>query len=1161
MSRIPRFIVTLGYILVFLILVIDAVLVSADLRTIVRTNVQVDQTRYLITEVERTLSLLKDAETGQRGYVLTGSPEYLVPYDTANHRLDQGLAEIDRLTKDDPAQNNLSLELRRIAAEKRTELAQTIALRRDQGFQAALKVVETDQGRLLMQEARKVVDQLQDVETRVLRQRLEDSQNAVQNSRISFGLTTGTALLLLLGVFYVERRDTLARARAAAALKKSESWLSTTLASIGDAVIATNDEGRVRFMNAVAEQLTGWTQEDAVGKPMDEVFCILNEYTRLPAENPMHRVLREGIVVGLANHTVLISRGGNETPIDDSAAPIKDDNGAVIGVVLVFRDVIERKLHEQQVLEQKRLAEFGRDIGLALTAEDELAPMLQRCAEATVKHLDGALARVWTVDETGTSLDLQASVGIDTHANGIPSRVAIGEHGIGKIAADKLPHLTNSLADNLVIAEQGWAGREGLTSFAGYPLVLEGRLIGVWGLFAKRELSELTLRAMESVAREFALGIERKNIVQSLLKSESRLWTTLNSIGDAVIATDAQGHVRFLNPIAEALTGWTQGEAVGRPMQEVFHILHEYTREETENPVHRVLREGIIVGLANHTVLIARNGEETPIEDSAAPIRDPEGNISGVVMVFRDVTDRRRQAVALRDREDRLQLAIRAADLGTWDYNATDGSLVWDDRCKALFGLSPDSEVTYDLFLEGLHPDDRERLRQLVQDLLDPSNRKELNVEYRAIGKQDGVERWLAARGRSYFDESGRPLRLVGTILDVTEAKERQEELKAAKEEAEQANKAKDQFLAVLSHELRTPLNPILLAVTSMLEGPVPDDEVRPNLEMIQQYVNLQARLIDDLLDVMRIVRGKMPLHWEVVDVHPLIEQAVHICRSEVFGKVLGLDLKLEAEQHHINADPTRLQQVFWNLIKNAVKFTEKGGRITIRTRNEADRLGYTDRLIIEVADTGIGIDDEAMRRIFDPFQQGESSITRRFGGMGLGLAISKGIVEGHGGLLTATSDGIGTGSVFRIELRTLPEPRLDATDRGTNAGEESEPKEMKPRSILLVEDEQATLRLMARLLRGLGHKVTTADNISAALQIERDEDIDLVVSDIGLPDGSGLELMRAIVARRGPVAAIALTGYGMEEDILRSRQAGFTAHMTKPIDFTKLEAMIRQLF
>jgi CheY-like chemotaxis protein len=299
-------------------------------------------------------------------------------------------------------------------------------------------------------------------------------------------------------------------------------------------------------------------------------------------------------------------------------------------------------------------------------------------------------------------------------------------------------------------------------------------------------------------------------------------------------------------------------------------------------------------------------------------------------------------------------------------------------------------------------------------------------------------------------------------------------------------------------------------------------------------------------------------LHSEVADCNSLIRQAVQVCRSEVLGKELRLELDLAAEHHHIAADPARLQQALWNLLKNAVKFTPEGGSVTIRTRNAADRGAPGARLIVEVSDEGIGIAPEFLPLIFDPFQQGETTVTRDHGGLGLGLAISRGIVEAHGGTLTAESAGRGRGATFRMELRAISEPKAQDNRRPTR--EVRAAVAGSGRRILLVEDEQATLRLMAWLLRGAGHRVTAAGSISSAMEAVQAGDFDLVISDIGLPDGSGLELMRRAVARRGAVPAIALTGYGMEEDIRRSREAGFTAHLTKPIDFAKLESMIRQV-
>lgn len=401
-------------------------------------------------------------------------------------------------------------------------------------------------------------------------------------------------------------------------------------------------------------------------------------------------------------------------------------------------------------------------------------------------------------------------------------------------------------------------------------------------------------------------------------------------------------------------------------------------------------------------------------------------------------------------------------------------------------------------------------------------------------------------------------------VSDITERKLAEEERlrllareHQARLEAENANQAKDQFLAVLSHELRTPLNPVLLSVTAMIERPFPPEEIRPMLETIRDNVELQSRLIDDLLDVMRIVRGKMPLHWGVADSHVLLQRAIEICRSDLQGREFQLVLELSAEDHHVQADAARLQQVFWNLIKNAIKFTKPGGTIGIRTRNEQAASTEEPSLIIEISDTGIGIDPQVMSLIFDPFQQGETSVTRRFGGLGLGLAISRGIVEAHGGLLTASSPGHGLGATFSIRLRTIREASREVMPEQRDGLEKADDAPHLPLRILLVEDEPVTRRLMDRLLGGLGYDVTAAATVSAALEAAEGAEFDLLISDIGLPDQTGLDLIRQLTSDR-PIPAIALTGYGMEEDMRRSRDAGFSAHLTKPIDFNKLQSLIR---
>ena len=443
---------------------------------------------------------------------------------------------------------------------------------------------------------------------------------------------------------------------------------------------------------------------------------------------------------------------------------------------------------------------------------------------------------------------------------------------------------------------------------------------------------------------------------------------------------------------------------------------------------------------------------------------------------------------------------------------------------------------------------------------------------------------------------AGPPL-FTAHLRDISDRKRAEAALRSAKQDAEEANHAKDKFLAVLSHELRTPLNPISLTINSILGRTEETNELRHDLELIRHYVGLEARLIDDLLDVMRLARGKMPLRAEMIDVHRLIEQAVAVCAAELAAKSLILTVHLEATRHQIHGDPTRLRQVFWNLIKNAVKFTPDGGSITIGSRNEngddsaalaescSSSSPGADGLVIEVADTGIGIEADVLPHIFEAFQQGDSAITHQFGGLGLGLAICNGVVEGHGGALSARSAGKGRGSTFTVRLVGLVDPAqtaegslADSTPAAlvvssprpfatsirpveieAERGAATLPSPEDSLRVLLVEDEPATIRLMVRLLRGLGYEVTAANSVTEATRwVDGSKRFDLIVSDIGLPDGTGLDLMRRVRAIGVETPGIALTGYGTDEDIEQSRLAGFSAHMTKPIDFNQLESLIR---
>jgi PAS domain S-box-containing protein len=530
--------------------------------------------------------------------------------------------------------------------------------------------------------------------------------------------------------------------------------------------------------------------------------------------------------------------------------------------------------------------------------------------------------------------------------------------------------------------------------------------------------------------------------------------------------------------------------------------------------------------------LVRQEGAPVPVNVSVTRVH-VEPTPLGLAVV-RDVSERRRAQETL-DRFFRLSPALFA--ILDADSRIARANAAWE----TLLGHHPD-DLAGTRLIDLVHPDDRAATRAAIDTL---GRTGVASFENRCRHREGSYHRlaWnlASSQGTTYAVAS-----------DVTE-RERARELEMAKEASEAAGRAKDRFLAVLSHELRTPLNPILLGVTYLLESGEAPASLRPTFEMIRRNVELEARLIDDLLDVTKILQDKLRLQLAEVDAHAVLRRGVEVCRGEIDEKKLLLVMDLSADRHTVQADGARLQQVFWNLIKNAVKFTPDGGSIAIRTHDAGDPR--RTRLVIEVADTGRGIAQGDLGRIFDPFQQGTAD-AGRISGLGLGLSISRGIVDGHGGTLTVESPGRGRGATFRVELDALPtgapEERVTTRSAGRDPGASS-------LRVLLVEDEPETLDVFSRILRSLGHRVATATTLAEAVSTALAGEFDLIISDVGLPDGSGLDLPGRLGGRR-PVPAIAVSGFGMKEDIQRSLEAGFAAHLVKPIGFKELGATIRQV-
>jgi HAMP domain-containing protein/signal transduction histidine kinase/CheY-like chemotaxis protein len=426
--------------------------------------------------------------------------------------------------------------------------------------------------------------------------------------------------------------------------------------------------------------------------------------------------------------------------------------------------------------------------------------------------------------------------------------------------------------------------------------------------------------------------------------------------------------------------------------------------------------------------------------------------------------------------------------------------------------------------------------------------------EVKAVMELSSVERFSPAH-QAFLDQLTES---IGIVLNTIEASTRTENLLKQSqslatelqktnlelEEKARSNLAKDQFLAMLSHELRTPLTPVLAAALDLENEPDVRPDVRESLQMIRRNVELEARLIDDLLDLTRIDRGKVQLNFEIVDAHKLLQNALEICQPEIDRKHLRPSLNLSAKRVHMRADSARLQQIFWNLINNAVKFTPQNGQITITTTNDSG-----EKLRVEIADTGMGIEPEALPKIFDAFEQGGRT---QLGGLGLGLAISKTLVEAHKGTITAQSDGRNKGSKFALVF-----PTSEKVEAQIAPALSPRFAERQPMRILLVEDHEDTNRSLTSLLRRRGYHVRSALTFQSALELSAKEQFDVLISDLGLPDGSGIDLIQQLVSK--PPLGIALTGFGMEKDIRKSREVGFHHHLVKPIDLNKLDALIQE--
>ncbi len=1022
------------------------------------------------------------------------------------------------------------------------------------------------------------------------------------------------------------------RRRAEQEAQEQRQRLKITLASIGDAVIATDAQGRITFMNPVAQTLTGWREPEALEKPLTEVFHIINEQTRAVVESPVDKVLESGTIVGLANHTLLIAKDGVERPIDDSGAPIRDEQGQVIGVILVFRDVSERKLAEA-----------------ALHKE-------QRFINTTVDTLPGIF---YLISEQGQFLRWNKNLEEVTHYS---AEEISGKHPLDLFGDADKPHIAERIGqvftEGQATAEAELVAKTGAVIphfFTGKRIELDQQLCLVgMGIDitdrqqAEREREELLAHAQAARAEAEAAEQRADFLARAgeLLSSSLDYEATLKRVAQLVVPQFADwcgvdisapdGSIQRVAIAHQDPAKIAFAEEVGRrypPDPREPHGLPNVLRTGQAEIYPEITDELLVQGAkdAEHLELLRavglksvmivplvargltlgaitfvtgesdhRYGEEDLIfaqdlarraalaVDNARLYREAEAALH-----------EREQALDLhRNVEERLSLLVEASNklLGSMQLEEVQqavldisGQLISADA-YAVWRKEKPGEVWRVVAAIGLS----ESFQQVVL------NARNLNAppltQALAVASVNDIP-WLEHRQEAYQREGLKsflaiPLLLqgeyAGTItfyyryahqfteieirvatalanlaaaaLSTAELYQEQLRLRA---KAEETSRLKDEFLATVSHELRTPLNAILGWARLLRIGNLDQSTAARALETIEQNARSQNALIEDILDVSRIITGRLRLNPQTIELVPLLEAALDSVQPTAAAKGVRLLSTFTPEASSILGDPQRIQQIIWNLLSNAIKFTPKGGQVQVSMARRDSSVEIT------ISDTGVGIRPDFLPFVFDRFRQEDSSSTRSFGGLGLGLAIVRHLVELHGGNVFADSSGEGQGATFRIRLPIAmlrqPSPlaptavRLAASSEFANLA-----LDLQGLRILGVDDDKAARDLLKVTLTQSGAEVQTAASAAEALAVLDVWQPDILVSDIGMPLEDGYTLIRKIRARgaerNGELLAVALTAYAKSEERLRALSAGYQMHVAKPVDPLELIAVIASL-
>jgi PAS domain S-box-containing protein len=931
-------------------------------------------------------------------------------------------------------------------------------------------------------------------------------------------------------------------------IQEQRERLHVTLASIGDAVISTDSQGRVTFLNPVAEELIGWKTDEAVGRSLSDVFHIVNQATGRPVENPALRALEDGKIVGLANHTVLIAKDGTERPIEDSAAPIRDAEGNILGSVLVFRDVSDKKRDEERLKtsEARKSAIFGTALDCIITMDHEGRVVeFNPAAEKTFGY-----NRDQVIGQELCELIIPTSLR-QNHRLGMARYLATGD---GPVLGKRL-ELPALRADGTEIPVELAVTRistDGPPMFTAYLRDI-----------TDRNQAEQALRASEQRFRQLADAMPQ--IVWTArpdgnIDYLNRRWTEFTGLPQTV---SNEGWSLILHPDErqQANQRWAASVESGAPFEMEMRLLDRH---------HQTYRWHLIRTVAVHD----EAGKVTRWFGTGTDIQEQKRAEAS----SRYLAEASAALASVVDYESTLQKVANVAVPYFADWSAID--VVNDDQSLRRLAVAHQQAEKISLvhqLMREYPPDPQspggaaavlrtgkpEMISEITDDMLVQAARDERHLGLiRSLGLKSymcvplvvsgnalGVLTFATAEsGRRYTDAD------LALAMDLAHRAGVAVENTRLYQALREADRRKDEFLATLAHELRNPLAPIRNSLEILKIPRVDAATAQQTRDMMERQVHHLVRLVDDLLDVSRVMRGKIELRKEPVELASVLARAVETAKPLIEVQGHRLEISVSQESLLLDADPVRLAQVVGNLLTNSAKYTEANGHIWLTAQREGDRA------VLRVRDTGIGIAPDMLSHVFELFVQADHASTKAQGGLGIGLTLVKNLVEMHGGNVEAHSAGLGKGCEFVVRL-----PLVAVRSEKPGDEEIAEPNQDTPKSglrLLVVDDNRDAALSLALLLRLQGHEVRVANDGPSALEIASTFRPSVIFLDIGMPRMDGYEVARRLRQQSGleNSVLVALTGWGQKEDRRRSKEAGFDHHLVKPAEAKGLEALLAEL-